>query len=703
MPQHGEPRGATRTPMSAAPDATAAAMAMCTMSHTAPAPAADAAATAVAAGKALRFALPDGSEEALPLDVADSIGVYAALCTTLDVEDLDPSASSLPLPQFVDAASARVVCARLEAEWRRTQPGFRDQRAAIAKLLTQMRPDLSTIEDRKDVDRSGRTIEDGAITLVQSYVDAQCYRVLQGADAAAHSPVCGCLSRSDAGRSDAGRWRAAVQACLPDDLAAHADVEGTTARLGPAASKRDWGGRIDPSYQCGGRKGQHVAMGRKGPPAYAHKELVFSVEVTRQDRPTLDAEAALYLTAVLEYLATEVLDLAAGSASKGVICEADVVQAIRGDEELTQLPCSVAVAMCWPGVHSSATTRGEDVTLLCSTLKLADYLGFDDLQAELAQALADACTGACAVRWRSLDGGVQRDAIETIGAVLGNPKSAPAIRQNNEDLVARIASLCPVETASAQSFVSGSFVSGEPVRRAFVLAAQTGPAACLDDSLVATVAALILTPFERKLKEAKAAEDARAAAAKAALAEFAATSPAAKALVAAQKAFEAAQAALDGSELPCSEPQHDPALWLACSGASWLLAAGDEISYKFLIEAKETWLCGTVESRDGSWVTALFSDGEQAQVLCTSKNHGSSWCRAGAAAAVPAPAPALDPVQLGQLFATRFGERLNDPPEGYVGGQGGAEDGPLQSLLHGRQSGAGSQALGATARLGPES
>ena len=76
------------------------------------------------------------------------------------------------------------------------------------------------------------------------------------------------------------------------------------------------------------------------------------------------------------------------------------------------------------------------------------------------------------------------------------------------------------------------------------------------------------------------------------------------------------------------------------------LSAGDQISYKFVIEASAHWFLGTVESVAGSWVTALFSDGEQAQVLCTRKNHGSTWHRPGAAStpavstsAASAPAP----------------------------------------------------------------
>jgi len=68
------------------------------------------------------------------------------------------------------------------------------------------------------------------------------------------------------------------------------------------------------------------------------------------------------------------------------------------------------------------------------------------------------------------------------------------------------------------------------------------------------------------------------------------------------------------------------------------LSAGDQISYKFVIEASAHWFLGTVESVAGSWVTALFSDGEQAQVLCTRKNHGSTWRRAGATVAASAAA-----------------------------------------------------------------
>ena len=88
-----------------------------------------------------------------------------------------------------------------------------------------------------------------------------------------------------------------------------------------------------------------------------------------------------------------------------------------------------------------------DAAALCSTLQLASYMGIDGLQAALARALADKC-----------------GRVQDLRAFLG-----------------------------------------EPTLRAFVLAAQGGAGACLDENLVAEVAALMLTPAAGKVdQEARA-------------------------------------------------------------------------------------------------------------------------------------------------------------------------------------------------------
>jgi len=102
-----------------------------------------------------------------------------------------------------------------------------------------------------------------------------------------------------------------------------------------------------------------------------------------------------------------------------------------------------------------------DAAALCSTLQLASYMGIDGLQAALARALADKC-----------------GRVQDLRAFLG-----------------------------------------EPTLRAFVLAAQGGAGACLDENLVAEVAALMLTPAAGKVDQEARALAARGGVTAAELAE----------------------------------------------------------------------------------------------------------------------------------------------------------------------------------------
>jgi len=105
----------------------------------------------------------------------------------------------------------------------------------------------------------------------------------------------------------------------------------------------------------------------------------------------------------------------------------------------------------------------------------------------------------------------------------------------------------------------------------------------------------------------------------------------------------------DGDAPPLSPPERAaPAAAIAAADEDPArpLAVGNELVYKFVIEGSACWFLGIVDSVVGSWATALFSNGEQAQVLCTRKNHGSTWHRPGAAStpavstsAASAPAP----------------------------------------------------------------
>jgi len=139
------------------------------------------------------FALPP-----LPLTEANSLGVYAALCSTLSA-DLDPAATAFPLPAIADADAAKVVCTWMERAWQKRQPElqqhFQEQRAQIARVLQQVHP--------------GMEIDDGALKLVQSLLDALLHRLLESRPTAVADV------------------EAAVQNCLPGELAKYAVKEAT--------------------------------------------------------------------------------------------------------------------------------------------------------------------------------------------------------------------------------------------------------------------------------------------------------------------------------------------------------------------------------------------------------------------------------------------------------------------------------------------
>ena len=158
---------------------------------------------------------------------------------------------------------------------------------------------------------------------------------------------------------------------------------------------------------------------------------------------------------------------------------------------------------------------GEDISLLCRTLRLADFLGAEDLQVELAQSLADTCI-----------------TVEAIHSVLSEGAA-------NDELVARMDEALDATFASFGA--SGTFVwqfdldlediASAPRRLAFALASQAGPLACLSEQLMATVASSILTPDELKTKVAGVSKVAKQAEAEAALVVLAESRPEAKALV----------------------------------------------------------------------------------------------------------------------------------------------------------------------------
>jgi len=97
-------------------------------------------------------------------------------------------------------------------------------------------------------------------------------------------------------------------------------------------------------------------------------------------------------------------------------------------------------------------------TLLCATLQLASYMGIDGLVSALAPALADQCSS-----------------VEATHAYLGEA----AAMDGDEELLSRIEAL------------AGKNITAVPKHCAFVLDAQSGAGASLDEDLVSVVATLI--------------------------------------------------------------------------------------------------------------------------------------------------------------------------------------------------------------------
>jgi len=130
----------------------------------------------------------------------------------------------------------------------------------------------------------------------------------------------------------------AVRLCLPGELAKHSVSEGTKA-----VTKFTAGGAYDDG---GGRRGRSSASHRAG--------LIFPVaKVKRQLKEKsflklhISKTAPVYLSAVLEYLVAEVLELS-GNASrdnkKVRIIPRHIMLAMRNDEELNKLTKSCYIA-----------------------------------------------------------------------------------------------------------------------------------------------------------------------------------------------------------------------------------------------------------------------------------------------------------------------------------------------------------------------
>jgi hypothetical protein len=224
---------------------------------------------------------------------------------------------------------------------------FRDQRAGIVEVAGRVEP--------------GMEIEDGALEFVQAYLDGLLHAMFRRT-------------------STLSAARAAVETCVPGELAKHAESEGTKAvtdtgsafAVGASVSITGggWSGEVAMVVEDQGRE---VKVLRGGscytvPASLCEGEgrngrnggLSLAAEVTAQNCPALMEDAALYVTAVLERLAAEILAQAGSAcraAGSGAISEGHVKAGIRSDGELLSLSAAVLPSLSLQTAAAAVAAR----------------------------------------------------------------------------------------------------------------------------------------------------------------------------------------------------------------------------------------------------------------------------------------------------------------------------------------------------------
>ena len=196
----------------------------------------------------------------------------------------------------------------------------------IYKVLKQMHPDTG--------------INEKAMSIVNSFVHDMFEKLCIQAGKLVRYNKKGTLSSREV--------QTATRFILPVELAKHAVSEGTKAvtKYTSNAGKGGRGGSKKKATSRSSKAGLQFPVGR------VHRHLKLGKYSSR-----IGAGAPVYLAAVLEYLAAEVLELAGNAArdnKKSRIIPRHVTLAVRNDEELNKFLLKVTVASggVLPSIHS---------------------------------------------------------------------------------------------------------------------------------------------------------------------------------------------------------------------------------------------------------------------------------------------------------------------------------------------------------------
>lgn len=205
-------------------------------------------------------------------------------------------------------------------EGKRRKRGVQTFKVYINKVFKQVHPD--------------KKVGARAMTITNGFVQDMEARLIRSAVE---------LTKSNGKKTISQRAvQTAVRLCLPGELAKHGVSEGTKAVTKYDSDKRKKG---DPAKSASVRAGLQFPVGR------VHRHMKVDSSIDRVSR-----KAAVYLTAVLEYLVAEILELAGNAArdnKRTRLSPRHLQLAVRSDEELNKLLGGITIASggVLPNIH----------------------------------------------------------------------------------------------------------------------------------------------------------------------------------------------------------------------------------------------------------------------------------------------------------------------------------------------------------------